>query len=124
MSSAACSGPAESRARFGEHAAPRGVGKIGRVALVEHLEMAGNVGLEWELLQQAFAERMDGLDLQPARRLQRAGEEPPRPRQVVARRLAALDRLDLAGKLPVGQHRPVAEALEDTAWPSPPPPPW
>ena len=110
--------------RTSKRAPSRRLGKIGRLALVEHLEMPGDIGLERELLQQALAEGMDGLDLQPARRLQGAGEEPPRQRQFVLARPAAFDRFDLAGELLVGQHRPRAEALEDSRSPSPPPRPW
>ncbi len=45
------------------------------VAIVEHRETRGHVGLERKLLQQPGAERVDGLHLQPARRFQRAGEQ-------------------------------------------------
>ena len=45
------------------------------VALVDHGKTRGHVGLERELLQQPGAQRVDGLHLQPARRLQRAGEQ-------------------------------------------------
>ena len=45
------------------------------VAVVEHGEARGHIGLERELLQQPRAQRVDGLHLQPARRLQRAGEQ-------------------------------------------------
>ena len=48
--------------------------------IVEHGELAGHVRLEGKLVQQALAEGVDRLDLQPARRLQRPGEEPPRAR--------------------------------------------
>ncbi len=48
--------------------------------LVEHLEAGGDIGLEWKLMQQPRAEGVDGLHLQPARRVQRQGEQPPRPR--------------------------------------------
>ena len=102
--------------RLAEHAAPRRLGQLGGLALVEHLEMAGDIRLEGKLLQQPFAEGMDGLDLQPARRLQGAGEEPPCPRQLNLARLAAFDLLDRAGKCLVGQHRPFAETLEDTGF--------
>ena len=48
--------------------------------LVEHGEARGDVGFERKLVQQLGAERVDGLHLQPARRFQRAGEQPPRQR--------------------------------------------
>ena len=45
------------------------------VAVVEHGEARRHIGLERKLLQQPRAQRVDGLHLQPARRLQRAGEQ-------------------------------------------------
>ena len=45
------------------------------VALVEHGKTRRHIGLERELLQQPGAQRVDGLHLQTARRLQRAGEQ-------------------------------------------------
>ena len=48
---------------------------LGLVAVVEHGEARRHVGLERKLLQQPGAQRVDGLHLQPARRLQRAGEQ-------------------------------------------------
>ena len=46
--------------------------------LIEHLEACCDVGLERELVQQARAEGVDGLHLQPARRFQRSREKPAR----------------------------------------------
>ena len=84
------------------------------VALVEHLEMAGDVRLEGKLVQQPLAEGVDGLDLQPARRFQRAGEEPARARRAVAASGGvALDLGDLRGERGVGQRRPAGELVED-----------
>ena len=48
--------------------------------LVQHGEARRDIGLERKLMQQPRAEGVDGLHLQPARRLQRRGEQPPRPR--------------------------------------------
>jgi len=45
------------------------------VALVEHGETRRHIRLKRELLQQPCAERVDGLHLEAARRLQRAGEQ-------------------------------------------------
>ena len=45
------------------------------VAIVEHGKPRRHIGLERKLLQQPRAQRVDGLHLQPARRLQRAGEQ-------------------------------------------------
>ncbi len=44
--------------------------------------MTGDVRLERKLVQDRLAESVDGLDLQPARRLQRLGEQPPRAAQL------------------------------------------
>ena len=52
--------------------------RLGR--LVEHGEARRDIGLERKLLQQPRAEGVDGLHLQPARRLERGREQPPRPR--------------------------------------------
>src|SRR5439155_5006583 len=43
--------------------------------LVEHAEARGDIGLERELLQQPRAEGVNGLHLEPARRLQREREQ-------------------------------------------------
>ena len=48
---------------------------VGLVAVVHHGESRRHVGLERELLEQAGAQRVDRLYLQPTRRLQRAGEQ-------------------------------------------------
>ena len=86
--------------------------------------MAGDVGLERELVQQPLAEGVDGLDLQPARRLQGAREEPagPASSRGVGRRPSIVG--ELAGELGIGQRRPVGEAFEDALRHLAPPPPW
>ena len=59
--------------------------------IVEHRELAGHVRLEGKLVQQPFAEGVDGLDLQPARRLQRAWRRAAAPARIsAARRRRAL----------------------------------
>ena len=63
--------------------------------LVEHFEMAGDVRLQRELVQHRLAEGVDGLDLQPARRFQRLGEQPPRAAQLSSIGPAAFQRFDL-----------------------------
>ncbi len=66
--------------------------QLGRRAVVQHLEARRDIGLEREEMQQPLAEGVDGLDLQPARRLDGAGEEPPRgARAVAAEGCCALD---------------------------------
>ena len=55
------------------------------LGLVEHLEPRGDIGLERKQMQKLSAEGVDGVDLQPARRLQRQREKLPRaqpPRRV------------------------------------------
>ena len=47
--------------------------------LVEHAEAGGDVRFEGKLVQELGAEGVDGLHLEAARRLQRAGKKPPRP---------------------------------------------
>ena len=47
---------------------------------VQHREARRDIGLERELVQQPRAEGVDGLHFQPARRFQRRGEQPARPR--------------------------------------------
>ena len=66
---------------FEEHPEIGALHHLVLVAVVEHGKPRRHVGLERELLQQPGAQRVDGLHLQPARRLQRAGEQ-------LARRLA------------------------------------
>ena len=56
--------------------------------LFQHLEARGDVGLEREGLQQPRAERVDGLHLQAARRLQRLGEQLARAGAAAWRRCA------------------------------------
>ena len=58
--------------------------------IVKNFEMGGHIGLKRELMQQPFGKGMDGLDFQPARRFQCPGKEPPRPRQIVPRRVSPL----------------------------------
>ncbi len=47
--------------------------------VVEHLETRSDIGLERKLLQQPRAEGVNRLHLEAARRLQRNGEQSPRP---------------------------------------------
>ena len=73
---------AERRARLAQrprqHSLARPQQEVGGVEVVQHLEPGRDVALEREQVQQALAEGVDGLDLQPARRLDRAGEQPSR----------------------------------------------
>jgi hypothetical protein len=58
------------------------------------------------------AEGVNGLDFQPARRLQRLGEQLARPRQVQVIRRRSAQMCQFLGQRPVGHDRPVAQPLE------------
>ncbi len=62
------------------HLGPDRVDHQCALTLVDHLEARRDARLQWEPPEQSVAERMDRLDLQPARRLQRPREQPPRLR--------------------------------------------
>ena len=113
VAKAAASSRFSASAGAGDHGAPR----IGHQRLlhllVEHLEMAGDVGLQRELVEDRLAESVDGLDLQPARRLQRLGEQPARPPQLVGAGPCAFQPLDLLGQPVVVERRPAGEVLID-----------
>ena len=86
-----------------------------RRRVVQDGELAGHVRLEGKLVQEPLAERVDRLDLQPARRLQRACKEPPRRRSSARVAGAALHVGDRRGAAPRRQRRPLAERAEDAA---------
>ena len=77
--------------------------------LIQHLEARGDVGLERKLMQQPRAEGVDGLHLEPARRLQRVGEQPPRPRALACIGALAGARLDFLVERGVVERRPLGE---------------
>ncbi|MNL29068.1 hypothetical protein D3C87_1507400 [compost metagenome] len=56
----------------------RGVAEGDGGLVFQHGEAGRDAGLNGEAAQQLFAEGVDGLDLQPARRLQGAGEQAAR----------------------------------------------
>ncbi len=64
--------PALAPQRQPRHGPAGGVGDAGRRRVVHHPEARRDAGLQREPPQQFLAEGVDGLDLQPARRLQRA----------------------------------------------------
>ena len=99
--------------RAGDHVAPRLGDQRLLHLLVEHLEMAGDVGLQRELVQHRLAEGVDGLDLQAARRLQRLGEQPARTAQLVGVRPAPSSSAICSASSVVGEHRPAGEVVED-----------
>ena len=86
---------------------------VGLIALVEHGKARRHIGLEGELLQKPRAQRVDGLHLQSAGRLQRAREQ-------FARRLSQLQAgvgdADIANRIierGVVERDPMAERGED-----------
>ena len=105
--------PVGLRRGAGKDVAARRFGERRRVAFFEHLEMAGDVRLERELVEEPFAEGVDGLDLQPARRLQGAREKPAGAGELALIGLPPLDLEKLAGELRIAHGRPAGEAFED-----------
>ena len=92
------------RARFGDQRR--------RLAVIGDREARRDIGLEWEEMQQAFAECVDGLDLQAAGGLDRAREQAAgecEPGRVGLRR-AELD--DRFGERRVVERGPRGERLE------------
>jgi hypothetical protein len=49
---------------------------------LQHPEPGNDAGLDGEALEKLLAEGVDGLDLQPARRVEGAGEQPARLAEV------------------------------------------
>jgi hypothetical protein len=100
---------------IGRHLPQGALGDGGRGAVVHHLEARRDPGLQREAPQQLLAEGVDGLDLQPARRLQRLGEQAPGLGQLAMAetgRVAALQRAQLLAQLDVGGDAPLAQSLE------------
>ena len=87
-----------------------GVGdQRGGAALVEHLEVAGDVRLEGKLVEQPLAEGVDRLDLQAAGRVERLGEQAPRLGQCRRAGNIAFKLLDAFGQRRVVEGRPCAK---------------
>ena len=63
---------------FEQHGQCQLLEKLHLRRLVEHAEAGGDVRFEGKLVQELGAEGVDGLHLEAARRLQRAGKKPPR----------------------------------------------
>ncbi len=105
---------AEDRAlRRGDRVERPGAQRL-RLAFLEHLEARRDVRLEREAPQQQVAERMDRLDLEPSRRLQRPGEERARPVERLGRDLAGLPEVRQGGaQRRVVEHRPGPERPEE-----------
>ena len=84
-------------------------------AVLEHRELRRDAGLEREAAQQRVAEGVDRLDLQPARRLERAGEQRAGAVEPVGRIVGArlAERGQRGAQLGLGHHRPGAEGAEE-----------
>ncbi len=96
--------------RMGQHLVARRLHELGGAALVHHLEMRREPRLERKAPQYRLAEGVDGLDLEPAGRVDHAGEEPPGALQQIALRRHAGEPGQVGGEPRVRHRRPVAEA--------------
>ncbi len=74
--------------------------------IIHHLEMTGNVRLKRELVQDRFAESMDGLDFKSARCFERTREQPSRCCKTSIVRSAAFQRLQTFDEFFVRQDSP------------------
>ncbi len=79
--------------------------------VIHQFKMAGNIGLERELMEDRFTKGVDGLNLEPARRFQRPCKQTSRLCQPFRPGAIAIDLLDGLGQLtfvqccPIGQSR-------------------
>ncbi|CAH0311494.1 hypothetical protein SRABI05_04815 [Agrobacterium fabrum] len=89
--------------------------KRGGGAIIENREMAGDIGLQRELVQQGFAKSVDGLDFQPARCFQRLGEQPPCFGELYAIRHLAFDGGDAVLEIGIRQRCPFRQPVEHAA---------
>ncbi len=93
----------------------RGVAEGDRRLVLQHGEARRDARLDGEAAQQLFAEGVDGLDLQPAGRLQGAGEQAPRLGQagrVEGGRVAVVQFGQRSRQFAVVHDGPFAERLE------------
>ena len=79
------------------------------LGLVHHLEARRHAGLEREALEQGLAEGVDGQDLDAARRIEHAREQPAREAALLGLRHRVDQRGDLLAERLVVGHRPAAE---------------
>ena len=98
---------------FQQHLQIGALHHVGLVALVDHGEARGNIGLERKLLEQPGAQRVDGLHLQSARRLQRAGEQLSCFAAQFSVRMGNADVADRCIKLRIVQRHPMAKRGEN-----------
>ncbi len=95
------------------------------LVLLQHGEIERHAGLAREAMQHAFAEGVDGLDTQAARRFQRMGEQ--RAARAAASPASAVhrsSRSSSATQVVFTRQRPACPAARRRARASPPPPPW
>ena len=95
-----------------QHAHGGAVEQLVLGALVEHREARRHVGLERELMQQPGAERVDGLHLEAARRVERRGEQAARAGALRRADRGLADRAHLAVERVVVERDPVRERVE------------
>ena len=100
-------------ARRGQHRLARRGQRLGGAALVHHLEMRRDAGLDREAAQQRLAEGVDGLDAHAAGRVEHAGEELARTLQRVAIGHRAGERHQLLREPALGLDRPLREPVVD-----------
>ena len=98
--------------RIGHHIGCRLRQHLVGLALVEHGEARRHVGLERHEVQQPLAEGVDGVDLQSARRLHRAGEERARELHLGTRRLRAFEFRQFLDEAVLVERHPAPQALE------------
>ena len=100
-------------ARAYQNVVPRGFKHFGSGAFVHHLKMRCKARFDREPAQQRFTKRMNGLHLQPARRIKhlRKQSSGQRPRRIVRRRAGQGD--NGGGQRRVFHHRPFAEQAAD-----------
>ena len=87
------------------------------VALVflKHRKIERNARFARKPVQHAFAESVDGLDLEPARRFQRMREQRPRPLQHGGIGWRPVERGQFTQQLAIAGQRPAAEPFRDAA---------
>jgi hypothetical protein len=101
------------RARPAEHRLARIAHQLGGAALIEHLEMRGDVGFERKALQQRLTERMNGLDLHAAGRIEHARKEPARLAAAILARPSTGQRAQIVAKPLVIERYPLRKAAGD-----------
>jgi hypothetical protein len=92
-----------------------GLQKLGGGLLVEDRKTWNDARLEWEALQQPFAEGMDRLDLQAARRIEGAGEKRAGTRKGDGRGTVAGKSLDTAAEGGIIERGPFAKIVKEAA---------